>query len=189
MAIRNFIARRGQPQTFYSDKGTNFIGAQRELICLDEAVNQATIMREFTSTETDWVFNPPLTPHMGGGLERLIRTVKKNLMAVIVSKRPTDEVLRNLLAEIESVVNSRPLTHVPIDEYSGPALTPNHFLLGSSNGSKPLGTIEDSGPVLKQNFYSSQIIANQFWKRWVNDYLPEITRSSKWFEPVKHSGP
>ncbi|XP_062555750.1 uncharacterized protein LOC134220664 [Armigeres subalbatus] len=185
MALRNFAARRGQPRKIYSDRGTNFVGANKELQKLDAIVNQSEIMREFTTTETEWVFNPPMAPHMGGSWERLIRTVKKNMLSVCTTKNLSDEVLRNLLTEIENVVNSRPLTHVPVDDDSGPALTPNHFLVGSSNGSKPLTDIDNTGHALKQNLCTSQILANLYWKRWVSDYLPEITRRSKWFQPTK----
>uniref|UniRef100_A0A182W8D1 DUF5641 domain-containing protein n=1 Tax=Anopheles minimus TaxID=112268 RepID=A0A182W8D1_9DIPT len=125
---------------------------------------------------------------MGGSWERLIRTVKSNMLAVCSSKKLSEEILNNLLVEIENTVNSRPLTHVPIDHDSAPALTPNHFLLGSSNGTKPLVQLEDCGPNLRQNWSTSQIMANQFWKRWLTDYLPEITRRSKWFTttpPIK----
>lgn len=31
MALRNFTARRGQPREFFSDNGSNFVGADREL--------------------------------------------------------------------------------------------------------------------------------------------------------------
>ncbi|XP_065085825.1 uncharacterized protein LOC135707839 [Ochlerotatus camptorhynchus] len=185
MAIRNFVARRGRPRKFYSDRGTNFVGAAREMKKLEEVIDHDEIMREFTSTETEWVFNPPLAPHMGGSWERLIRTVKSNLMAVCTTRKPSDEVLRNTLTEIENVVNSRPLTHVPEDVDSAPALTPNHFLLGSSNGTKPLVTSNDCRLALKQNWCTSQVLANLFWKRWVSDYLPEITRRSKWFQSTK----
>ncbi|XP_053686216.1 uncharacterized protein LOC128735749 [Sabethes cyaneus] len=185
MAIRNFVARRGQPRKFYSDRGTNFIGADRVLKKLAEVIDQDKIMEEFVSSDTEWVFNPPLAPHMGGSWERLIRTVKSNLMAICIPRKSSDEVFRNTLTEIENVVNSRPLTHVPIDPDSAPALTPNHFLLGSSNGTKPLITSIDSRLCLNQNWCTSQILANLFWKRWVSDYLPEITRRTKWFQPVK----
>lgn len=30
-----------------------------------------------------------------------------------------------------------------------------------------------------------QVQANRFWKRWVADYLPEITRRTKWFTDTK----
>ncbi|XP_055633360.1 uncharacterized protein LOC129773740 [Toxorhynchites rutilus septentrionalis] len=185
MGLRNFVARRGTPRKIYSDRGTNFVGASRTLKEAMAAINEKQFMEEFISSETDWIFNPPAAPHMGGCWERLIRTVKANLMAIQSSRKPTDEVLRNVLIEIESIVNSRPLTHVPIDSDSAPALTPNHFLLGSSDGSKPLTILDNSGSALLQNWRSSQIIANQFWRRWVTDYLPEITRRTKWFVHTK----
>ncbi|XP_058826819.1 uncharacterized protein LOC131686843 [Topomyia yanbarensis] len=121
MALRNFIAHRGSPRMIYSDRGTNFVGASRKLRNAESAIDQQAIMAEFVSSETKWLFNPPASPHMGGSWERLIRTVKKNLAAISLTKKPTDEVLRSLLTEIENVVNSRPLTHVPIDDES-PAL-------------------------------------------------------------------
>ncbi|XP_055623075.1 uncharacterized protein LOC129766532 [Toxorhynchites rutilus septentrionalis] len=187
MGLRNFVARRGTPRKIYSDRGTNFVGASRTLKEAMAAINEKQFMEEFITSETDWIFNPPAAPHMGGCWERLIRTVKANLMAIQSSRQPTDEVLRNVLIEIESIVNSRPLTHVPIDSDSAPALTPNHFLLGSSDGSKPSDDpiLDNSGSALLQNWRTSQIIANQFWRRWVTDYLPEITRRTKWFVHTK----
>ncbi|XP_055623242.1 uncharacterized protein LOC129766680 [Toxorhynchites rutilus septentrionalis] len=179
MALRNFIARRGVPRRFYSDRGTNFIGANRKLCEIESKINQENIMKEFVSTETEWLFNPPASPHMGGSWKRLIRSVKNNLAAMKPSRKLSEEVLRNLLAEFENIVNSRPLTHVPIDDLSASALTPNHFLLGSSNGTKPLTNLDDSGVALRMSWCTSQILANQFWKRWVTDYLPEITRRTK----------
>ncbi|XP_053692357.1 uncharacterized protein LOC128740817 [Sabethes cyaneus] len=185
IGLENFMARRGIPRTIRSDRGTNFIGASRELKRLNEAVHYDEIRKAFDCTETNWIFNPPLTPHMGGSWERLIRSVKKNLSAVCFSKKPSEEVLRNLLVLVENTINNRPLTHVPIDDDSSPALTPNHFLLGSSNGTKPLLPLNDSGVALRQNWRASQAMADQFWKRWVSDYLPEITRRMKWFTDVK----
>lgn len=107
--------------------------------------------------------------------------MKRNLMAIRPVRNPSDEVLRNLLTEIEHTVNSRPLIHVPVDDESTPALTPNHFLLGTSNGSKPTCTLDHDGMVLRRSWRTSQVLANRFWKRWLNDYLPEITRRTKWF--------
>ncbi|XP_062708679.1 uncharacterized protein LOC134288299 [Aedes albopictus] len=150
-----------------------------------EAVNQNQLMREFVTSSTAWQFNPPAAPHMGGSWERLIQSVKRNLMEVLHARRPTDEELRNALTEIEGVLNTRPLTHVPIDDEAAPALTPNHFLLGSSDGSKPLSLVDADTAALRRGHPTSQWLANLFWKRWVRDYLPDITRRTKWYEQAK----
>ncbi|XP_062702274.1 uncharacterized protein LOC115258215 [Aedes albopictus] len=181
MAIRNFISRRGTPSVIYSDRGTNFIGASRRMKEAAAAVNVDEVVKEFITVDTTWSFNPPLAPHMGGSWERLIGSVKRNLQTINPPRNPTDEVLRNLMIEIENIINSRPLTHVPVDDDCAPALTPNHFLLGSSNGIKPFCTLDDTSAALRQNILASQILANRFWKRWLSDYLPEITKRSKWF--------
>ncbi|XP_055584824.1 uncharacterized protein LOC129737688 [Uranotaenia lowii] len=185
MVVRSFIARRGSPAIFYSDRGTNFIGAHRELKEALSKLNHDSIAEEFISSDTDWIFNTPASPHMGGSWERLVRSVKRILPELQVSRKPNDEELRNAFAEIEATLNRRPLTHVPVDYESCHALTPNHFLLGSSDGSKPLTDISDDSTTLKRGWLVSQAIANQFWKRWLRDYLPEITRRTKWYEPVK----
>ncbi|XP_055590061.1 uncharacterized protein LOC129742214 [Uranotaenia lowii] len=185
MAIRNFIARRGYPAVFYSDRGTNFIGANRELREAMQSVAQHDLAQEFITTETSWKFNVPGSPHMGGSWERLVQSVKRVLAEMKVARRPTDEELRNALTEIEGILNSRPLTHVAVDHESEPALTPNHFLLGTSNGVKPLTALTDDLITLRRGWITSQVIANQFWKRWLKSYLPEITRRSKWFNEAK----
>lgn len=180
MAIRNMMARRGLPNHIYCDRGTNFVGTNSELTRISEQLSNEAILNEIISPDTKWSFNPPSSPHMGGCWERLIRSVKRNLTSLSSPRKPSDEVLRNALTEIENTLNSRPLTHVAVENHADPALTPNHILLGSSNGTKPLTMLDDSSVAVRQCWRTSQVIANQFWKRWLTDYLPEITRRTKW---------
>ncbi|XP_062556863.1 uncharacterized protein LOC134221692 [Armigeres subalbatus] len=127
MALNNCFARRGTPIQIISDRGTNFVGASKELKEAQALIDNHKLATEFTTPTTSWRFNPPVSPHMGGTWERLIQTIKRNLAVIKLSHSPTDEVLRNLMIKIENVVNSRPLTHVPVDDESSPALTPNQF--------------------------------------------------------------
>ncbi|XP_055615022.1 uncharacterized protein LOC129761329 [Toxorhynchites rutilus septentrionalis] len=186
LAIRNFIARRGAPLEIISDRGTNFIGANRELKEALQQVNHNKLMEHFITTDTKWSFNPPGSPHFGDAWERLVQSVKKALAHIQITRIPTDEQLRNMLAEIELIVNSRPLTELPLDDELSLPLTPSHFLLGSSNGSKPPVIFNDSSYVLNLNTWRmSQAYANKFWERWVSEYLPTLTRRTKWFCQVK----
>ncbi|XP_058447526.1 uncharacterized protein LOC131427946 [Malaya genurostris] len=185
LAIRNFIARRGTPLEIVSDRGTNFVGASRELKQALEQCDQEKLMEHFVTTEIKWSFNPPASPHFGGAWERLVQSVKKNLKHLQLTRTPTDELLRNLLTEVELIVNSRPLTELPLDDELSSPLTPNHFLLGSSDGSKPPISYDNSSYALKHVWKMSQVYANRFWKQWVSDYLPTLTRRSKWFSPAK----
>ncbi|KAM8701945.1 hypothetical protein ACLKA7_000710 [Drosophila subpalustris] len=138
MCIRNFMARRGMPAEFYSDNGTNFRASEKavreELVKLD----YDEIMVKYDSIK--WHFNPPGAPHMGGAWERLVRSTKTVLKSICPTYSFNDESLRSALMEAEYIINSRPLTFVSLESADDIALTPNHLLLGSADGYKPVAT-------------------------------------------------
>ncbi|XP_038120345.1 uncharacterized protein LOC119770113 [Culex quinquefasciatus] len=185
-AIRRFIARRGAPQEIYSDNGTNFQGASGELSKELAKVNHNELSSTFTDTHTQWRFNPPAAPHMGGCWERMVRSVKAALSAIPVERKLDEESLVTLLAEAEHMVNSRPLTFVPLESADSESLTPNHFLMLSSSGVQqavkdPVGVCA----AIKNSWNSIQHTLDEFWSRWVKEYLPTIARRTKWFEEVR----
>lgn len=184
MCIRNFMARRGTPQEIYSDNGTNFHGSNNELERALKEVKFDQLQQKFECQTTKWIFIPPASPHMGGSWERLVGSIKKILTVTMPIRNPTDEVLRSFLIEAENIVNSRPLTHVSVEPSDSEALTPNHFLLGSSNGLKPPGEFTDADQISRKNWRKSQNLADFFWKRWLREYLPTLTRRGKWFNRV-----
>lgn len=57
--------------------------------------------------------------------------------------------LHSMLLEVESIINFRPLTNMVL-EIELEILTPNHFLLSSSIGSKPLGPLQDDSRILRR---------------------------------------
>ncbi|XP_041784360.1 uncharacterized protein LOC121602553 isoform X2 [Anopheles merus] len=184
-AIRNFTARKGLPLEFVSDRGTNFVGASRELKEAAALIDVDRLMAEFVQPGTKWVFNPPAAPHFGGSWERLIQSIKKTLASFDLPHHPTDELLRARLSEVELIVNSRPLTEIPLEDEAESPLTPNHFILGSSNGSKPPLPFDDSTPSVRKSWKSAQQFADMFWKRWVIEYLPTLTKRSRWYKQTK----
>ena len=67
----------------YSDNGTNFRGANKELMQAMLIVNIDDLQNYGVNKCIQWVFNPPGAPHMGGVWERLIRTVKSALYTIL----------------------------------------------------------------------------------------------------------
>ena len=115
MALRRMMARRGKPRNIYSNNRTNFVGAEQELKeCLD-GMDKAKISDTLSRDRIQWFFNPPSAPHFGGVWEGLVKSAKKVLKITLNGQLVNDETLLTLMAEIESLLNSRPLTHVSID--------------------------------------------------------------------------
>ncbi|XP_062714155.1 uncharacterized protein LOC115260572 [Aedes albopictus] len=184
-AIRRFIARRGSPQEIYSDNGTNFVGASRELQEETSRIH-TELGSTFTNAQTQWKFNPPAAPHMGGCWERMVRAVKSALGSIPVMRKLDDESFATVLAEAESMVNSRPLTFIPLETADQESLTPNHFLLLSSNGVRePEKFPTDEGKALRSSWNQVKHTLDNFWRRWVVEYLPTIIRRTKWFQDVR----
>lgn len=115
---------------------------------------------------------------MGGAWERLVGAVKYALEGLEVPRTPREEVLRRALSNAERLVNSRPLTEIPVDPEEEECLTPNHFLLGSSNGMKPMMDMDDWCPT--RHLADWKIIVKSFWTRWLKEYLPTISSRTKW---------
>ena len=81
-------------------------------------MEQAKISDTLSQYGIQWFFNPPSAPHFGGVWERLVKSAKKALKITLNGQLVNDETLLTFMAETESLLNSRPLTHVSVDPHS-----------------------------------------------------------------------
>ncbi|XP_075151709.1 uncharacterized protein LOC142225767 [Haematobia irritans] len=130
-ALRRFFARRGKSHHMYSDNGTHFLGAARRL---DKEFatairNNSEVVKILAEDKINWHFIPPASPHFGGLWEAGVKSMKHHLKRVIRENKFTFEDMSTLLAQVEGVLNSRPLYAVT-DDIESDVLTPGHFLIG-----------------------------------------------------------
>ena len=177
-ALRRFTARRGPVKLIRCDNGTNFVGAERELRKELGNLNQTQIHESMLKCNIEWRFNPPCASHFGGVWERQIRSIRKVLNAMLTQHVLDDEGLRTLLCEVESVLNSRPLTTVSADYRDCEPLTPNHLLLFKGGHVSPGVFTEDD--MHSKRWRKIQYLADSFWSRWRAEYLPLLQRKQKW---------
>lgn len=79
-AYSRFCAHRGFPQSMYSDNGTTFVGADRELTAAYYAALRDPNFQNQTATDcVTWNFLPPAATHFGGIWEAGVRSVKHHL--------------------------------------------------------------------------------------------------------------
>ncbi|XP_066023399.1 uncharacterized protein [Pocillopora verrucosa] len=185
-ALRRFIARRGQVKEIRSDNGSNFVGGERELRVMIDSWNQAKIHDALLQKSIKWVFNPPGASRHGGVWERLIRSTRKVLGALVKEQSLDDESLQTLLCECESIINGRPLTTVSDDPKDLEPLSPNHLLLLRSETPLPPGLFFKSDTYSRRRWRQVQYLADVFWGRWKREYLPLLQSRQKWFRPKKN---
>ncbi|XP_072375490.1 uncharacterized protein [Diabrotica undecimpunctata] len=141
LTLKRFISRRGIPKTIYSDNASNFLGARNQLKELYDFFMGTDVLptiKEFAaSTLIEWKFIAPRSPHQGGIWEAAIKSCKYHLVRMMGNNIFTFEELTTILAQIEAVLNSRPLCPLSDSPNDFSFLTPAHFLIGSSMTSYP----------------------------------------------------
>ena len=179
-AIMRFIARRGKPNTIISDNGTNFVGAEREFVDYVAAWNTEGIEEHLIQRGIRWKFNPPAAPHFGGVWERLVRSCKKAMYAVLGNRSVTEDVLSTTMCMVGQTLNARPLTPVSSNVMDLEALTPNHFLLGNRNVCLPYLPCPEEIVDHRKLFQQIQAYENLIWDRFRKQYLPTLNNRQKW---------
>lgn len=184
MALIRFCNRRGTPEIIFSDNGTNFVGAEAELRDFIHQLEDGKIENRMLVRGIEWRFNPPGASHRGGIWERIIRSIRRILSAVMVEQVMSEEVLLTSLSEVERILNERPLTPLYDDPDSCNVLRPVDLLLLKV---VPLvnGTEISLADSYKKGWRQAQVLANTFWRRWIAEYLPTLQARSKWTQRVR----
>ena len=118
--------------------------------------------------------------------ERIVKSVKRVLRAVLKEVNIQDETLITALFHVEKVLNDRAMTVNTGDPNNPDPLTPNNLLLLKGNPCVPSGTFHQREKYYKRLFKQAYIIADQFWNRWIKEYLPLLLERSKWFDLMRN---
>ncbi|XP_075151929.1 uncharacterized protein LOC142225965 isoform X6 [Haematobia irritans] len=159
--------------------------SQSDVFCFKLILHKVDgdIVNGVTALGIKWLFNTPSNPSEGGVWERLVQSVKKALYIMLKEQAPRLETLQAFLIEAENIVNSRPLTHLPVGPEDPEPLTPNHFLLGCTNSTQTPAPFEPRMLCLRKQWRILQTLKNGMWHQWIREYLPELTRRTKWCLP------
>ena len=167
-SFRRFIARRGCPAIMLSDNGSAFTAAETQKFVANKFI--------------EWRFNIPLAPWQGGIWERLVSCVKRCIKKTVGVRRISYVELQTLIAEIEGILNNRPICQDYDDEIEN-VLTPNHLLYGrrlesvnEKNSCKVDG--EDRPELGKREKHLTQLLT-YFWDVWRKEYLTALRESQK----------
>ena len=181
MALRRFHSRRGHVKITLSDNGTNFARTVTELEEVIRRIDHSKVVKYCSERQIDfqWIFNPPLSPWMGGAWESLIKTVKRLLKAITLDWIFTEEALYTFSCETEFIVNQRPLTAISDNIRVYDVLTTNHFIIGETNANLTTGQFDNSQTNYRKKWKNVEAATNMLWNRWRKEYLPTLRQCKK----------
>ncbi|XP_071646576.1 uncharacterized protein [Temnothorax longispinosus] len=192
-AANTALVKMAQRQAFAQeiwdkDNGRNFVGAKNELnnrakFLQSESVKSKIL--EFTAEQMiEWTFIPPYSPHVRELWEAAVKSAKSHLKAVIKPTSLTFEELTTVFAQIEAILNSRPLTPVSADPSDLTALTPGHFLVGAPITAIPEPDLDEVPLNRLSRFQLLSSFVQGFWKRWMREYVTQLQSRQKWKETL-----
>lgn len=182
-AFKRFVARRGQCVDLYSDNGTNFVGAAKELkvlLAAEKSSLTSEIAEWLSNNGTNWHFIPPQAPNFGGLWEAGIKSTKHHLKRVVGNNTLTYEEMATVLSQIEACLNSRPISQLSDNIQDQTPLTPGHFLVGEPLVLVPELNYEQSTITSLKRWQLTQRMVQDFWRRWSKEYLTLFMNRYKW---------
>ena len=115
-----------------SDKGQNFVGANRDLKFLLKNLDQITNANNLSIRDIQWYFISPSSPWMVGTWESLVKVTKKALKSRANNWAIRENQLVISFVQIEGTINSCSLTSISDDTDNLSVLSPNYFISGQS---------------------------------------------------------
>jgi len=182
-AFRMMCARKGTPKVIFSDRGKYFQKADKELQKLYKAVNWDRVVKQSTPRDIEWIFNAPSAPWQTGIVERMVQSTKKPLRTIIGSAKLTYRQLQVLLADVEAMINNRPLA--VINEESFIPITPAELVFGRRLDDLPIQTKISDNMSFAEMWKKRKNLTLAFWKKWRNDYLMTLSVRQKWNRPLE----
>lgn len=179
LALKRFISRRGKPSEIYSDNGKNFVGLKNEFKHFLTSCS-AEIKEYATSQNIKFNMIPPYASHFGGLWEAGVKSFKHHLKRVVGNAHLTYEEFNTVLAQVEAILNSRPLTPISSDPHDFLPLTPAHFLIGRPLTAPVQADVKDAPAHSITRYQRIEQIKQHFWSRWSKEYVSELQMRGKW---------
>ncbi|KAF7656540.1 hypothetical protein LDENG_00039950 [Lucifuga dentata] len=138
------------------------------------------VKKQLARQKIQFHFNPPSAPHFGGVWEQEVRSVKSALYTTFGTQSVPEEVLLTVLLEVEAILNSKPLGYISADIADPDPVTPSSLLMERLDGSLPQAVYPETELLSRRRWKHSQGLADQFWSRFIRDYLPSLQNRQKW---------
>ena len=131
-----------------------------------------------------WKKNPPMTSNKDRVWKRQIRSARTILSSLIImhSMSLDEASLSTLFAEVDAIVNSRPMKIETINDVNSEVeILPNHIIIMKSKVvMPPRGVFGKPDLHCHRRWRRIQHISNEFWIRWQKKFLVTLQERQKW---------
>lgn len=145
-----------------------------------------TILTWCANENIAWSFIPPRSPHMGGLWEAGVKNFKRHFYRIVGKTTLTFEELNTLSTQIESCLNSRPISPLSNDPNELQALTPSHFLTGTAENNLFEPDIRDLNFNRLSRWQRITQMYQHIWSRWTKEYLHTLQQRKKWHKKMNN---
>lgn len=172
-------------ERFFSDPGTNFIGARpvlQDLYQFLEGIDKSTLEETAVKHGTEWIWkiHPADSPHRNGAAEAAVRIIKRALQNCGGESTLTYSEMHTALQIAANLANERPIdARAQNQEGCIQYVTPNSLLLGRASQSGDIKTFDFFSYPFKR-LQAMQSLVNKFWERWSQLAGPNLFIRSKW---------
>ena len=166
--LKDFVARRGTPDTIVSDNALAFKATNQWLDVLSQ---NEDLFNYLNTQRIKWRFNLARAPWWGGFYERMVGIMKASLSKVVGRALLKYDELEEVLLDIECFMNNRPLCYQE-EEIEHPIFTPNLLIHGTSAYflEEDLDEMDEKGLVTKRMKFL-KICRQHLRKRWQTEYI------------------
>lgn len=179
-ALSRLSSRRGRVHELYSDNGTTFHGADKDITTAVKSWKKLPSNSMFQALYIKWTFIPPLSPHHGGLWEAAVKSAKHHLRRIVGDQQLTFEEFYTVLTQVEACMNSRPITRNTDDSSDSLALTPSHFWALEPIVTPMARDYTETPTNRLQRWKLLQRFVQDFWRRWKSEYLDQLHLRTKW---------
>ena len=177
LGFRKFVSRRGLPSFILSDNSQTFKCASKELTVI---LNSPKMQHYLNGRNIRWQRYLEYSPWWGGWIERLNRVFKSSIRKVIGGAYVSFQELSCLLAEVEAIVNSRPISYVYDSVHEGQAITPSLLICGKDLTQLPPDMFKHRfdrklPQVCRERLKYVEKLKSYFWTRWTREYMTELS--------------
>ena len=180
-SMRRLTATYGAASVYYSDNGSYYKKANIELKNFMASIDWPKIRKEISKWNAQWIFATAASPFRNATSERMVRSIKEGLAAVIKKDTLTFPELSTVLLEISAYINNRPIGFLS-DDCNDDMKPISPSLLTIGREIEIIGDYQGKNPSLKQLYdYRTKVVTN-FLKNWTALYLQNLSPTTKWLK-------